>query len=66
MCSVGNLARLLGVRLDALRRKMARAGMKEESNYDHILTAEYASLLAMEFDRNPIVNDEAAFDVYPP
>jgi translation initiation factor IF-2 len=31
-----------------------------------VLTAEYASLLATEFDRNPIVNDEAAFDVFPP
>jgi translation initiation factor IF-2 len=31
-----------------------------------VLTAEYASLLAAEFDRNPIVNDEAAFDVFPP
>ncbi len=31
-----------------------------------VLNAEYASLLAMEFNRNPIVNDEAAFDIYPP
>lgn len=31
-----------------------------------VLTAEYASLIAMEFSRNPIVNDEAAFDIYPP
>jgi translation initiation factor IF-2 len=31
-----------------------------------VLTAEYASLLAAEFDRNPIVNDEAAFDIHPP
>ena len=31
-----------------------------------VLTAEYASLIAMEFGRNPIVNDEAAFDIYPP
>jgi hypothetical protein len=30
-----------------------------------VLTAEYASLIAMEFNRNPIVNDEAAFDIYP-
>lgn len=31
-----------------------------------VLTSEYASLIAMEFNRNPIVNDEAAFDIYPP
>lgn len=31
-----------------------------------VLTAEYASLIAMEFNRNPVVNDEAAFDIYPP
>ena len=31
-----------------------------------VLTAEYASLIAMEFGRNPIVNDEAAFDIFTP
>ena len=31
-----------------------------------VLTAEFASLIAMELGRNPIVNDEAAFDIYPP
>ncbi|KZT68177.1 initiation factor 2 [Daedalea quercina L-15889] len=31
-----------------------------------MLTSEYASLLAMEFGWNPVVNDEAAFDIYPP
>jgi translation initiation factor IF-2 len=31
-----------------------------------VLTAEYAGLLAAEFDLNPIINDEAAFDIYPP
>jgi translation initiation factor IF-2 len=30
-----------------------------------VLTAEYASLLAMELNRNPVVNDEAAFDIFP-
>jgi hypothetical protein len=30
-----------------------------------VLTADYASLLAEEFGRNPIVNDEAAFDIHP-
>jgi hypothetical protein len=31
-----------------------------------VLTSEYASLVAMEFNMNPVVNDEAAFDIYPP
>ncbi|KAI0362312.1 initiation factor 2 [Trametes cingulata] len=64
--SVGNLAKLLNVKLDVLRRKMIRIGMEAEASYDHMLTSEYASLLAMEFNRNPVVNDEAAFDIYAP
>lgn len=64
--SVGNFARLLNVSLGRLQKVMANAGMEEQSSYDHVLTAEYASLIAMEFGRNPIVNDEAAFDIYPP
>lgn len=31
-----------------------------------MLTSDYAALLAEEFGRNPIINDEAAFDLYPP
>lgn len=31
-----------------------------------MLSADEASLLAMELDRNPIVDDEAAFDLYTP
>ncbi|EIW60058.1 initiation factor 2 [Trametes versicolor FP-101664 SS1] len=64
--SVGNLAKLLNVRLDVLRRKMIKIGMEAEASYDHMLTSEYASLVAMEFNRNPVINDEAAFDIYPP
>jgi translation initiation factor IF-2 len=30
-----------------------------------VLTSEYAVLLAQEFNRNPVVNDEAAFDIHP-
>lgn len=37
-----------------------------DANIFSVLTSEYASLLAMEFNRNPIVNDEAAFDIHPP
>lgn len=31
-----------------------------------VLTSDYAVLLAEELGRNPIVDDEAAFDLYPP
>ncbi|KAG2149377.1 hypothetical protein DEU56DRAFT_62318 [Suillus clintonianus] len=51
--SVGQLARLLNVRQTLLQRKMVEAGMAAEASYD-------------EFGRNPIINDEAAFDIYPP
>ncbi|KAF5373013.1 hypothetical protein D9758_001626 [Tetrapyrgos nigripes] len=64
--SVGQLAQLLDVRLEYLQRRMKRAGMEEEATYDHVLTSDYAVLLAEELDRNPIVNDEMAFDIYPP
>ncbi|KII88666.1 hypothetical protein PLICRDRAFT_110958 [Plicaturopsis crispa FD-325 SS-3] len=63
--SVGMLARLLKVRLETLQRKMAQAGMGQESHYDYVLTSDYAVLLAEEFNRKPIVSDEAAFDIYP-
>ncbi|KAI9466239.1 hypothetical protein BJY52DRAFT_1240593 [Lactarius psammicola] len=63
--TVGNLARILRVSLSRLQRKMREAGMEEEASYDHVLTSEYAVLLAEEFNYKPVVNDEAAFDLYP-
>ncbi|KAI0319795.1 hypothetical protein OF83DRAFT_1169861 [Amylostereum chailletii] len=64
--AVGTLARLLKVSLKRLQRRMQEAGMGEDASYDHVLTSDYAVLLAEEFGRNPVVNDEAAFDIYPP
>ncbi|KAJ7771689.1 hypothetical protein B0H16DRAFT_1514334 [Mycena metata] len=64
--SVGHLARLLSVRLEDLQDKMFRSGMGEQASFDYVLTSDYAVLLAEEFGRKPIVNDEAAFDLYPP
>ncbi|KLO14176.1 initiation factor 2 [Schizopora paradoxa] len=43
---------------------MRAAGMAEESSHDHILNADTACLFALEFNKNPIVDDEAAFDLY--
>ncbi|KAI6126205.1 initiation factor 2 [Pisolithus croceorrhizus] len=45
---------------------MVQAGMQEDTSHNHVLTSDYAALLAEEFGRNPIINDEAAFDLYPP
>ncbi|KAF7295337.1 Translation initiation factor IF-2 [Mycena indigotica] len=64
--SVGALARLLNIRLEDLQEKMYHSGMEAQSSFDHVLTSDYAVLLAEEFGRKPIVNDEAAFDLYPP
>ncbi|PIL24155.1 hypothetical protein GSI_13908 [Ganoderma sinense ZZ0214-1] len=64
--TVGNLARLLNISLDTFRRRMIRVGMESEASHDHMLTSDFASLLALEFNRNPVINDEAAFDIYTP
>nr|GAT59636.1 translation initiation factor IF-2 [Mycena chlorophos] len=66
MVSVGNLARLLNVRLSDLQQRMYMAGMESQSSFDHILTSDYAVLIAEEFGRKPVVNDDAAFDLFPP
>nr|ASF90213.1 hypothetical protein SPAR04046 [Bartheletia paradoxa] len=62
--SVSNFAKLLDVKLYRLQNIMKRSGL-DNTDYDRILTSDDASLLAMEFGLNPVVNDEAAFDVYP-
>ncbi|KAJ7871398.1 hypothetical protein B0H14DRAFT_2723884 [Mycena olivaceomarginata] len=64
--SVGHLAKLLSVRLEDLQNKMFQAGMEGQASFDYVLTSDYAVLLAEEFGRKPIVNDEAAFDLFPP
>ncbi|CAE6475799.1 unnamed protein product [Rhizoctonia solani] len=62
--SVSNLARLLNLRIGRLQNKMYAVGMQDTA-YDHILTSDDASLLALEFGYNPVVDEDAAFDVYP-
>ncbi|KAH7341532.1 hypothetical protein B0J17DRAFT_646974 [Rhizoctonia solani] len=62
--SVSNLARLLNLRIGRLQDRMYAVGM-EDTAYDHILTSDDASLLAMEFGFNPVIDEDAAFDVYP-
>lgn len=63
---VGTLSKILKVRLDRLQRRIIALGLTESPTYDYLLTADYASLLAEEFGRKPVIDDEASFDLYPP
>ncbi|KAG0254988.1 hypothetical protein BG011_005407 [Mortierella polycephala] len=63
--SVSNLAGLLGARIHHFEKTMKAMGM-ETIRHDHILTSEDASLLALEYNVNPIVGSvEALFDLTP-
>lgn len=64
--TVATLAKLMNMKLEYLQMRMRRVGMTEEANYDHILTSDYAVLLAEELGFKPIVDDEASFDIYAP
>ncbi|SGZ00354.1 BQ5605_C034g11342 [Microbotryum silenes-dioicae] len=59
-----NLTRILGVRLPALQKAMQRIGL-DNVRPERLLTAEDASLVALELNFDPTVDDEAAFDLYP-
>ena len=54
--SVSTLAQTLGVRYENFVRKMEDLGFTSYS-HDHILSAENASLIAMEYDFDPIVGE---------
>ncbi|KAG0246025.1 hypothetical protein BGX31_004904 [Mortierella sp. GBA43] len=61
--NISNLAALLGVRIGQFENKMKSMGM-EVTRHDHILTSEEASLLALEYNANPIVGStEKLFDL---
>ncbi|KAF9919535.1 hypothetical protein FBU30_010907 [Linnemannia zychae] len=61
--SVSNLAGLLGARITHFENTM-RAMSMEITRHDHILTSEEASLLALEYNVNPIVGStEKLFDL---
>ncbi|KAG0048905.1 hypothetical protein BGZ83_006199 [Gryganskiella cystojenkinii] len=61
--TVSNLAGLLGARIGHFENTMKALGM-EITRHDHILTAEDASLLALEYNVNPIIaNTESLFDL---
>ncbi|KAG0018116.1 hypothetical protein BGZ80_007535 [Entomortierella chlamydospora] len=61
--SVSNLAGLLGARIGHFENTMKTLGM-EIIRHDHILTSEEASLLALEYNVNPIIGTtEKLFDL---
>ncbi|ORZ28507.1 hypothetical protein BCR41DRAFT_376450 [Lobosporangium transversale] len=63
--TVSNLAGLLGARIGHFENTMKALGM-EIIRHDHILTSEEASLLALEYNVNPIVGTtEKLFDLSP-
>lgn len=62
--NVANLARVLGIRLEQLISTMKNLEM-ENTKHDHMLSADESSLIAMELDMNPIVDSQAALDLYP-
>ncbi|KAG8896833.1 hypothetical protein FRC00_005204 [Tulasnella sp. 408] len=64
MVSVGTLAKLLRVKQDRIADIMYDLELGN-SEYDRVLKADDASLIAMELDYNPVVDDVAAFDIYP-
>ncbi|KAL8789093.1 MAG: hypothetical protein Q9213_001356 [Squamulea squamosa] len=53
--SVGNLARVLRVRVEDFSKKMRSLGF-EETNSDHVLDSENAGLIAAEFNFEPVVD----------
>ncbi|KAF2399920.1 initiation factor 2 [Trichodelitschia bisporula] len=60
--SVSNLATALGVRLEPFVRKMEELGFTEIA-YDHVIDAENAGLIAVEFGFEPVVDTSASHDL---
>lgn len=64
--STGNLAKIFGVKLFPLQAKMMQLDMSEDQRRsDYLLNAEEACNIAIEYGYNPIVDDDASFDIYP-
>ncbi|MBE7180141.1 MAG: translation initiation factor IF-2 N-terminal domain-containing protein, partial [Terriglobus roseus] len=62
--SIGHLATLLNVRAAQFERSLKRLGFNDV-NHDHVLNAENASLIAMEYDFEPVVESgKADVDLY--
>jgi translation initiation factor IF-2 len=63
--SVANLATLLKLRVEEFITKLEELGFEDVQN-DHILNAEYAGLIAQQYNFEPIIQvEEADADLYP-
>ncbi|KAI9317944.1 hypothetical protein BX666DRAFT_1933144 [Dichotomocladium elegans] len=62
--NVANLSRLLGIRLEQTIRTMEELEMGNVS-HDRMLSADESSLIAMQLNMNPIVDERQALDLYP-
>ncbi|EMR08793.1 translation initiation factor IF-2 [Pneumocystis murina B123] len=61
--TISNLSQLLKLKLEELSIKMKDLGFKN-TNYDFLLTFEEASLIAMEYNYNPIINTKSMVQLY--
>ncbi|GAA93515.1 uncharacterized protein L969DRAFT_560248 [Mixia osmundae IAM 14324] len=62
--SIANLSRLLGYKLARLQRRLNAIGF-DDARPDRILSADDASLIALELGFEPVVDDLNSFDIYP-
>ncbi|KAI9251497.1 translation initiation factor IF-2 [Phascolomyces articulosus] len=62
--NVANLSRILGIRLEQALQTMEELEMDNPS-HDRMLSADESSLIAMQLDMNPIVDERQALDLYP-
>ncbi|KAJ3188299.1 hypothetical protein HDU85_005450 [Gaertneriomyces sp. JEL0708] len=60
--SVVNLSSIIGVNYDSLARKMKQLGL-EQTDANHVLNAEMASLIVLEYGMNPIVFASPDYDI---
>ncbi|KAL1410235.1 translation initiation factor IF-2 [Vanrija albida] len=64
--SVAQLAEKFGTWTGRVQRQMIQLGMSEnQRRADYLLNADEASNLAIEFNLNPIVDEDKGFDIYP-
>ncbi|KAG4305776.1 hypothetical protein PORY_000686 [Pneumocystis oryctolagi] len=61
--TISNLSQLLGLKFIKLSKKMKELGFTN-LNYDFLLTSEEASLIAMEYNYDPVVSKKESFDLY--
>ena len=62
--SVANLARAVKMRLDDFIVQMQNMGF-EDVSYDHVMNAEVAGLIAMEYGYEPIADTSKEEDLFP-